>query len=138
MRLSHSGDLLRKVSSGLQDLAHQYYFASLFHDPNQVRSLMSRLVIAAILAGLSGPVYAQGAPEANAMQLTVRPSGYERERNESWERQEKLLRRLEQSNHTVRSICINCGDEWKHQIYAPFNPLASLKPSAIPSDTTID
>jgi hypothetical protein len=26
----------------------------------------------------------------------------------------------------VRSICTHCGDEWKHQIYAPFNPLASL------------
>lgn len=68
------------------------------------------------------------------MKLTVRPSGYEAEQNEAKQRQEKLLRRLEQSDYMIRSICINCGDAWKHQIYEPFNPYASLKPSARPSE----
>jgi hypothetical protein len=77
----------------------------------------------ALLGSLGGAL----AQEGKAMQLTVRPSGFER--NEAKERQERLLKRMEQSNHMIRSICMNCGDQWKHQIYAPFNPLASLKPS---------
>jgi len=83
----------------------------------------------ALLASM-GAALAQ--EEGKAMQLTVRPSGFER--NEAKERQERLLRRMEQSNHMIRSICMNCGDQWKHQIYAPFNPLASLKPSSRTSD----
>jgi hypothetical protein len=83
---------------------------------------------------LAGPGFAQGAPESKALQLTVRPSGYEAAANEATERQQKLLRRLEQSNHMIRSICVNCGDGWKHQIYTPFNPLASLGRSGKPAD----
>lgn len=97
---------------------------------------MNRFVFAAILAVAAGPCLAQSAPETKPMQLTVRPSGYDKERNEATERQERLMKRLERSNHMVRSICINCGDEWKHQIYAPFNPLAALKSSGgIPSES---
>jgi len=87
---------------------------------------MIRFALTASLLLLAGPVSAQGAAEGQALQLTVRPSGYEAEANEATERQQRLLKRLEQSNHMMRSICINCGDSWKHQIYAPFNPLASL------------
>lgn len=94
-------------------------------------------VFAAILACLSGPALAQGASDGQGMKLTVRPSGYEAEQNEAQQRQEKLLKRMEQSsNHMIRSICIHCGDSWKHQIYAPFDPYASLKPPARPSDDT--
>ena len=82
----------------------------------------------ALLGSLGGAL----AQEGKAMQLTVRPSGFER--NEAKERQERLLKRMEQSNHMIRSICMNCGDQWKHQIYAPFDPLASLKPSSRTSD----
>jgi len=87
---------------------------------------MTRLFVTAGALLLAGPGFAQGAPDGMPLQLTVRPSGYDAVANEAQARQEKLLRRLEQSNHTFRSICINCGDGWKHQIYAPFNPLASL------------
>ncbi len=75
---------------------------------------------------LAGPCLAQGEPGDTPLQLTVRPSGYDAQASEAMARQEKLLRRLEQSNHMIRSICINCGDAWKHQIYAPFNPLAAI------------
>jgi hypothetical protein len=92
------------------------------------------VALAAVLVCAAGPVLAQEAPDGEAMKLTVRPSGYETEANEAQERQQKLLKRLEQSNHMIRSICVNCGDGWKHQIYAPFNPLASLGSSAQPSD----
>jgi len=96
---------------------------------------MRHFLFAVMALGLSGPALAQEAPtEAKGLHLTVRPSGYEADDNEAQKRQEKLLRRLEQSNHMIRSICINCGDSWKHQIYEPFNPYASLKPSARPSD----
>jgi hypothetical protein len=81
---------------------------------------------AAVIASLMGAAFAQDAPGSDPMRLVVRPSGYEMEPNEAKERQERLLRRLEQSNHMMRSICISCGDAWKHQIYAPFNPLARL------------
>ena len=87
----------------------------------------------ALLASM-GAALAQ--EEGKAMQLTVRPSGFDR--NETKERQERLLRRMEKSDHMIRSICINCGDQWKHQIYAPFNPLASLGRSGQASDATND
>lgn len=87
------------------------------------------------LAGLPGQARAQEAPaEARGLHLTVRPSGYEAEENEALKRQEKLLKRLEQSDHMIRSICINCGDAWKHQIYEPFNPYAALGRSARPPE----
>lgn len=98
---------------------------------------MKRLVLTAILAGLAGPALAQDAQQ-KAMELTVRPSGYEdEERNEALRRQRRLLKLMEEADYSVRSICINCGDEWKHQIYAPFNPLASLRNSSgIPNESS--
>jgi hypothetical protein len=100
---------------------------------------MRHFFFAAILVSLPGATLAQDAQqETKGLQLTVRPSGYEAEQNESKARQEKLLKRLEQSNHMIRSICINCGDSWKHQIYEPFDPYASLKPSARPSDESVN
>ncbi|HEU6441135.1 MAG TPA: hypothetical protein VFF38_02135 [Microvirga sp.] len=105
---------------------------------------MRRFFFAALLVslpalGLPGWAFAQEGPhDAKGLQLTVRPSGYEAEQNEAKQRQERLLRRLEQSNHMIRSICINCGDSWKHQIYEPFEPYASLKPSARPSDEPVN
>ncbi len=59
------------------------------------------------------------------MTLTVRPSAYENP-DDPRVRQEKLLKRLERSDYWVRSICTHCGDSWKHQVYAPFNPLDAL------------
>ncbi|WP_262268500.1 MULTISPECIES: hypothetical protein [Microvirga] len=95
---------------------------------------MTRLALTVSLLLLAGPAFAQEAPDGKALQLTVRPSGYEAEANEATERQARLLRRLEESDHMIRSICINCGDSWKHQIYAPFNPLASLGRSGQPAE----
>ena len=95
---------------------------------------MTRLLWTASLVLLTVPAFAQDAPEGKPLRLTVRPSGTEPEVNEAIERQQKLLKRLERSNHTVRSICINCGDDWQHQIYAPFDPYASLGRPAPPSE----
>ncbi|MEE1657270.1 hypothetical protein VB618_13755 [Microvirga sp. CF3062] len=95
---------------------------------------MTRFLWTASLLLLTGPALAQDAPDDKPLRLTVRPSGTEPAVNEAVERQQKLLRRLERSNHMVRSICINCGDEWKHQIYAPFDPYAALGRTAQPSD----
>ncbi|MCB5175418.1 MULTISPECIES: hypothetical protein [Microvirga] len=86
--------------------------------------MMRAVLSAAIFASLTGAALAQEA--SKPLQLVVRPSGYDAVQNEAKERQERLLRRLEQSNHMMRSICTHCGDEWKHQIYAPFHPLATL------------
>jgi hypothetical protein len=95
---------------------------------------MTRFLWTASLLLLVGQAFAQDAPGSRPLQLTVRPSGVEPEVNEALERQQKLLKRLERSNHMVRSICINCGDGWKHQIYAPFDPYAALGRAAGPSD----
>jgi hypothetical protein len=95
---------------------------------------MTRLLWTASLLLLTGPALAQATVEDKPLRLTVRPSGTEPEVNEAIERQQKLLRRLEQSNHMVRSICISCGDGWKHQIYAPFDPYAALGRAAQPSE----
>jgi predicted secreted protein len=92
----------------------------------QDESMKRTVLAAAAVASLTGTSLAQDAAEPDPVRLVVRPSGYQAEANEAKERQERLLRRLERSNHMVRSICTHCGDEWKHQIYAPFNPLASL------------
>ena len=95
---------------------------------------MTRFLWTASFLLLAGPALAQGAPEDKALRFTVRPSGTEPEVNEAIERQQKLLKRLERSNHMVRSICINCGDDWQHQIYAPFDPYALLGRPAQPSE----
>jgi hypothetical protein len=87
---------------------------------------------------MPGWALAEEAVPDKAMQLTVRPSGYGAQRNEALERQQKLLKRLEQSDYMVRSICINCGDAWKHQTYAPFNPLSSLGTSSRTEDQTTE
>jgi hypothetical protein len=100
---------------------------------------MRCFILAAVVAGLSmSSALAQEAGNGKALQLRVRPSGHEAELGEAQKRQERLLKRMEQSDHMVRSICVNCGDHWKHQIYAPFNPYASLAPSAKPSEQAED
>ena len=89
----------------------------------------------ALAAACCGPVSAQGqAEEGEPLILKVRPSGYDKP-EDARTRQEKLLKRLERSDYWVRSICVQCGDAWKHQIYAPFNPLDALG-SARNSETT--
>jgi hypothetical protein len=100
--------------------------------------MKSAALAAAILGAITVPVLAQDAANPTALRLTVRPSGFEATQNEAQARQERLLRRLEKSNHMVRSICTHCGDEWKHQIYAPFNPLASLGGSTGTPEETPD
>jgi hypothetical protein len=119
-------------------LTKQHHLGSSRLLPNLQGISLSRFVFAAALAGFAGPALAQSPPEERPLHLTVRPSGYEADANEAQERQQKLLQRLEQSDHMIRSICISCGDAWKHQIYTPFNPLASLPRSGQPSPETED
>ena len=95
---------------------------------------MLRLLWTASLLLLTGAALAQDAPQEQALRFSVRPSGIDREASEAIERQDRLLKRLERSDHMVRSICINCGDAWKHQIYAPFDPYAALGRPAPPSE----
>jgi hypothetical protein len=94
--------------------------------------MMKRVLPAAAVAALlSGQALAQDAgppteaPDPKAMHFSVSPSGHEAP-NEDQARQERLLKRMEQADYAVRSICVSCGDSWKHQTYAPFNPLADL------------
>lgn len=85
-------------------------------------------LLALLAATIPALAQSQAAPDAagsKPLRLTVRPSGYDADA-ENQARQERLLRRMEQADYSVRSICVSCGDGWKHQTYAPFNPLQSL------------
>ncbi|MGO4573431.1 hypothetical protein [Microvirga sp. 2TAF3] len=98
------------------------------------RSALTGLFIGTGLAAMSlaGPAFAQTPPNPSALTLTVRPSGYDAQ-SENQARQERLMKRLEQADYSVRSICTHCGDSWKHQTYAPFNPIQALR-SPHPTD----
>ncbi|NIX76656.1 hypothetical protein [Microvirga terricola] len=92
----------------------------------KIRPMHLFLTTALLACAFAGAASAEETPPSSkAMVLTVRPSGYDKQ-NDAQARQEKLLKRMEQSDYMVRSICSQCGDNWKHQTYAPFNPLASL------------
>ncbi|MCB8820398.1 hypothetical protein [Microvirga rosea] len=96
--------------------------------PGCRRAFVGRIAGLGIAAVLLSPAVGQessGTP-SNPLFLTVKPSGYEAD-TEAQARQERLLKRMEQADYSVRSICVNCGDAWKHQTYAPFNPLQSLQ-----------
>lgn len=124
-------DLLKRIDE-------HYCMDSSRISTNRSRTPMRLFLFAAVFAGLSAPALAQDAGGSKALQLRVRPSGVDPAPSEAQQRQERLLKRMEQSNHMVRSICVNCGDHWKHQIYAPFNPYASLAPAARPSEPVED
>ncbi|KAB0265606.1 hypothetical protein [Microvirga brassicacearum] len=83
------------------------------------------LAAAALAAAICGPALAQAPSDSKPLVLKVRPSGSDKAEDPRV-RQEKLLKRLENSDYWVRSICVQCGDAWKHQIYAPFHPLEAL------------
>jgi len=98
--------------------------------PRYCLALLGLLAGAGWIIAATVPALAQGQAASDAegskpLRLTVRPSGFDADA-ENQARQERLLRRLEQADYSVRSICVNCGDAWKHQTYAPFNPLQSL------------
>lgn len=94
----------------------------------KIRSLKLFVPAALLASVVSGAAFAEETAPSKAMVLTVRPSGYDASQTETEARRERLLKRIEQSDYMVRSICVQCGDHWKHQIYAPFEPLASLSP----------
>jgi hypothetical protein len=96
-------------------------------------------IVAAALAAVIGCCGAASAQdqEGKPLVLTVRPS-QQAPADDPRARQEKLLKRLEQSDYWVRSICSQCGDAWKHQIYAPFNPLDALGRNRISPETSAE
>jgi hypothetical protein len=88
----------------------------------------SRIVLTCIgVAASFVPAIAQEAGSTRPLTLTVRPSGRDTTPDEAVARQERLLKRMAQNDFLFRSICIRCGDAWKHNSYAPFNPMRSLR-----------
>ena len=76
------------------------------------------------LAGLLGN--AAAAQEAPAMQLSVRPSGYDAA-EEAKAREERLRKRMEQADFLLRNICIQCGGGINRPgAYGPVDPVATL------------
>ena len=91
-----------------------------------MKILTASLIVGSALSTLAiladTPALAQA--DSKPLTLTIRPPAAPADDPRA--RQEKLLKRLENSDYWVRSICIQCGDAWKHQLYAPFNPLDAL------------
>ncbi|HEX8664064.1 MAG TPA: hypothetical protein VF744_08555 [Beijerinckiaceae bacterium] len=84
---------------------------------------LSALVLA---LGLLGPAGAQ----EPLPPITVRPSGVEDEGAVARERQERLLRRREESAYRFRHICTHCLDG--AVAGAPFYPFQALSPGKAP------
>lgn len=89
-----------------------------------------RLPVIVAMAILASPVMAQTTTESPALTLKVRPAGTTDADSENRARQERLAKRMEENDFLFRSICMQCGDAWKHNSYAPFEPLRALRPSS--------
>ena len=62
--------------------------------------------------------------------ITVRPSGVLDEGAEARERQEDLLRRMEQGEYAFRAICRVCGSPGRFEGPQPFEPYRALGTAA--------
>jgi hypothetical protein len=89
---------------------------------------MSRLIVAAaFLASLGGPVAAQDSA-AGALPLTVRPSAYDSPSSDARQRQDRLLKRMQEDEYLFRNICVQCGGGVnKPGANAPFEPADALR-----------
>jgi hypothetical protein len=92
------------------------------------------IILACLVLLAACPAMAQEtestAETSQPLRLKVRPSGYETAPEDAVARQERLLKRMADNDFLFRSICQSCGDAWKHNSYAPFNPMRSLKGQA--------
>ncbi len=82
--------------------------------------------LAAALAALAGPAAARDAeappPEGGLPPITVRPSGVQDDGEAARARQERLARRLEQSDYVFRHICTHCMGRRGPEEPAPVDP----------------
>ncbi|MGO4704745.1 hypothetical protein AB4072_03070 [Microvirga sp. 2MCAF38] len=90
---------------------------------------MKRVVLALVALGaLMGPALAQETSTSKPLTLSVRPSGFDNVSSETRARQDRLAKQMEENDFKFRSICMQCGDKWKHNTYAPFEPQRALNP----------
>ncbi|WP_112663291.1 hypothetical protein [Microvirga flavescens] len=87
---------------------------------------MKYFALVAALATLAGPALAQEKTDNKPLTLSVRPSGYSELSDDPRTRQERLMKQMEENDFKFRSICMQCGDKWKHNTYAPFDPQSVL------------
>lgn len=78
--------------------------------------------IALMVLASAAPALGQEGPPV----ITVRPSGVIDEGAQARQRQERLLRRLEQSEYEFRSICRVCGSPERFEVASPFEPHRTL------------
>ena len=82
------------------------------------------LLLFSIAVASSAPAVAQ---EAAAPSFTVRPSGFEDDGSDARRRHERLSRRLDESEFTLRSICRNCSRMIAQGLSPlPFRPVETL------------
>ena len=96
-----------------------------------MRTLPAALAALALLAQARGPAQAQetGSP---LPPITVRPSGIEDEGAAARERQERLMRRREESLYRFRHICTHCLNAQDGAATGPFHPWQALEPGRRP------
>jgi hypothetical protein len=93
------------------------------------------VLAAALLGALSpalSPALAQ-APASPPLPIIVSPSGVEPAPSEAQQRQERLLKRMQEDEFLFRNICVRCGGGVdKPGAYAPFNPAQALSGRPVP------
>jgi hypothetical protein len=89
---------------------------------------MHRLAIAASLVLLGASAVSAEQPDKPPLKLRVRAPEIDPGQAARL-RQEKLLRRMQESEYRFRSICIHCAGHDRWAGTAPFDPAAALSPS---------
>jgi hypothetical protein len=93
---------------------------------------MQRLAAAALLLLLVAPGAWAEQSDDSPLRLRVRAPEID-PGQEARAHQERLLRRMQDSEYRFRSICLYCGGRDRWAGTAPFDPAAALAPSRPPS-----
>ncbi|WP_046863292.1 hypothetical protein [Microvirga massiliensis] len=93
---------------------------------------MQRLAAAALLLLLVASGAWAEQPDNSPLRVRVRAPEID-PGQEARARQERLLRRMQESEYRFRSICLYCGGRDRWAGTAPFDPAAALAPSRPPS-----
>jgi hypothetical protein len=89
---------------------------------------MHRILMSAVLLLALSPAVSAEETGPAPLRLRVSPSGIDDASAESQARQERLMRRMRQSEFLFRSICLQCGGRSDFPyMTAPFEPEAALR-----------
>jgi hypothetical protein len=92
--------------------------------------MILRLLLLAAMVALAGPIRLAAQENREPLSFTVRPYRADTEAADARARQERLIRRRDESEFALRSICRNCSRGLDQGLSSvPFDPLATLNGS---------